>query len=333
MSDFGLDIGALSAERSRLAATTDTNSFLDSFVKWPDGNGILVVRFLPPARKGTFGKEKNPFYLQTRVHRVNGRSYHCPKEFDGKWWKLGRCPICDYYNDLWTRSKKKSPDEAKALQDEARQIKPVERYYYNVLVRQQLNAKTNEIEKNVGPKILSVGKTLHLYILRAILGDEALQEAPLGDITHFTTGRDFKIIKVMRQSGKDSFPNYSDSKFNEPSPLGTPEQIEKWMGGLHDLSLLRKILPYEDLHKQVRIHLGLDKDDTDSGFDPNEFSDEDSPVPAVSVSTSRPAQVAPKTVDSVIGSSVAEEVVVTGSSESMADDDFLSELNRIGTQS
>jgi hypothetical protein len=324
MSDYGLNVAELVNEGQRLAS--GDKNFLDNFVRWPEGNGVLIVRFLPPAKKGTFGREKNPFYLTTRTHRLNGRSYHCPKEFDGKFWKIGRCPICDYYNDLWQRSKRKTPDEAAQMQSEARDIKPVERYYYNVLVRQQINA-SGEVEKNVGPKILSVGKTLHAYVIRAILGDETLQEAPLGDITHFATGRDFKIIKTMRQSDKVSFPNYSDSKFIDSSPLGDPQQIEQWLAGLHDLSALRKLMPYEELHRQVRVHIGLDKDE-DVGFDPNEFTDEDQAVvaPVATVTKTNPAPVtkAAKSVE-------AEEVVVGGNSESLADDDFLSELQKINS--
>ena len=335
MSDFGLNLAELAGDKERLS-TGENNGYMDNFAKLPDGNGIIIVRFLPPARRGTFGREKNPFYLTTRTHRINGRSYHCPKEFDGKWWKLGKCPICDYYNDLWAKSKRASADEAAAMQNEARQIKPVERYYYNVLVRQQLNSKTGEVEKNVGPKILSLGKTLHAYILRAILGDEALQEKALGDVTHFQTGRDFKLVKVMRQSGKESFPNYSDSKFLDPSPLGDQQQIEKWCTGLHDLVILRKLLPYEELHRQVRIHLGYEKDE-DTGFDPNEFTDEDTPVAVVTTPTvTTPTIVSTPAVAKAVstpGQVEQEEIVVAGKSESLADDDFLSELNKIGIQS
>ena len=322
MSEYGLNIAELAAEGKRLSSG-DSKNFLDNFVRWPDGNGVLIVRFLPNAKKGTFGREKNPFYLTTRTHRLNGRSYHCPKDFDGKYWKIGRCPICDYYNSLWDKSKNKSQDESNALQAEARQIKPVERYYYNVIVRQQVN-QAGEVEKNVGPKILSVGKTLHASVIRAILGDDTLQEAPLGDISHFVTGRDFKIIKVMRQSGKDNFPNYSDSKFIDPSPLGDPQQIALWMAGVHDLPALRKLMDYEELHRQVRIHMGLDKDEDAAGFNPNEFIDEDvAPVAKVTKIVATKAAAAVEVE--------AEEVVLTGQSESLADDDFLSELQKINS--
>ena len=219
----GLDIGALQEEQTRLKQTG--NSFLDSFVKMPEGNGIVVLRLLPPAAKGTFDREKNPFFVATRTHRINGRSYHCPKELENGRWRQGKCPICDYYNHLWQESKIKAPDEEKALQAEARSIKPIERYYYNCIVRKQVNPQTQEVEENVGPKVMSVGKTLHEMVIRAIVGSEALEEKPLGDVTDFTNGRDFKIIKTMRQSGSDSFPNYSDSKFVDPSPLGDQQTI------------------------------------------------------------------------------------------------------------
>lgn len=327
----GLNINEIMQENARLQTN---DNFLDNFVKWPDGNGIIIVRFLPPAKKGLFGNEKNPFFLTTRIHKINGRSYHCPKEFDGKYWKIGRCPICDYYNSLWAESKKVDPTRADALQTEARNIKPIERYYYNVIVRQQHNPQTNEVEKNVGPKILSVGKTIHSRIIRAICGDEAMQEPALGDITHFQTGRDFKIVKAMRASGKDTYPNYSESRFLDPSPLGTPEQIQTWMGNLHNLVALRKVLAYEELHKQVRIYLGKEKDDTVM-FDPNEF-DEEAPTPTrveQPVQT-QPVQEAPvqqpvSTTQVEETENTQEEVVVNNDSESLADDDFIKELQGI----
>lgn len=334
-----LDMGALQEEQSRLKNTG--NTFLDSFVKMPEGNGIVVLRLLPPAKKGTFDREKNPFFVATRTHRINGRSYHCPKELENGRWRKGKCPVCDYYNHLWTESKTKAPDEEKRLQAEARSIKPIERYYYNCIVRKQVNPQTQEVEENVGPKIMSVGKTLHEMVIRAIVGSEALEEKSLGDVTDFTNGRDFKIIKTMRQSGSQSFPNYADSKFLDPSPLGDQDAIQNWMEGLQDLVELRKVKEYEFLHHQVRVHMGLEKED-DTQFNPDEFgktngNGQASEETAQAIVTQIPEASVPDTPatvveDPALATNQQEEVVVAagGNSESIADEDFLEELKNMG---
>jgi len=244
------------------------SEFLDNFVKMPDGNGHITFRFLPPAPKGMFEHE-DLFVQSTRLHMLKNRTYHCPKVKEGRKW-VGDCPICNYYNWLWKESENKSTDnEAKVLQAQARSIKPIPRYYYNVMVRQVVTE--DGIEKNVGPKIYSCGKTVHAMILRAIYGNEELDEAPLGDITCPETGRDFKVIKTMKQSGNESFPSYNTSKFLDPSPLGTPEEVEKWMSELHDLSTLKQLKDVDEMSKGLKIHLGIIPEDSDNGFDPSEF--------------------------------------------------------------
>lgn len=265
---MSLDLNELQQEYER-TKDDGRGNYLDNFVKMPDGNGHVTVRLMPPAKKGEFGKEKNPFFLATRIHRVNNKSVHCPKDLDNGRWQ-GKCPICDYYSWLWQESEKKSPDEAERMQTQARSIKPIERYYYNVMVRQQFNEGTGEVEKNVGPKILSIGKTLHKRIIRAIVGDESIDEEPLGDVTDLKKGRDFKIIKTMRQSGKDSYPNYDSSKFLDPEPLGEPDEVKGWLGELHDIAALRVLKEADELKHELKVHLGLEQDSS-SEFDPTEF--------------------------------------------------------------
>lgn len=316
---MSLDLNELFEEKQRLS--TEGQAFLDNFVKMPEGNGVVVVRLLPPAAPGKFERKKNPFYQATRVHRINNKSLHCSKTLVGGKW-VGECPICRYYNWLWAESDKKSPDEAASLQAQARAIKPIERYYYNVIIRQVVNPNTQEVQKNVGPKILSIGKTLHKMIIRAIVGDEQLNEDPLGDVTDPLKGRDFKIIKVMRQSGKDSYPNYSDSKFIDPSPLGEPDQVKKWLENELDLVALRVVLDAEELKKQLKIHLGLIPDDTTSvNFDPTEFQKEED-MPVVTEETSRPRSInKPVLTTAEVGGGDTPEPGV--------EDDFLAELRDI----
>lgn len=320
---MSLDLGALQEESSRLkdTATGGGSDWMENFVKFPEGNGVTVVRLLGPAASGMFGRNKSPFYQVSRIHRVNGKSLHCPKNLDGKRW-VGDCPICQYYNYLWQESEKKGAEEAAKMQAQARAIKPIDRYYYNCIVRRE-TLENGEVRENVGPKILSVGKTLHQMILRGILGDENLDEKGYGDVTDVKAGRDFKIIKTMRQSGKESYPNYDTSKFMDPSPLGTPDQVATWLQAVHDLASLRTLKDMDELKLELKKHLGLAPvDDTGSGFDPREYQ--------VSVTADEPT-VRVNKVSEPPKSEVEKAAAGTSEgSESVVDEEFFNTLRNLG---
>jgi len=268
---MSLDLQELALENERLSTQAGAG-WMKNFVKLPAANGHIVVRFLSTP-DGAFDRAKNPFYQYTRIHRVNEKSLHCPRNLVNNKF-IGECCICDYYNWLWRESEKKVPEEAARMQAKARAIKPIERYYVNCIVRSVVNEETQQIEKNVGPLILSVGKTLIQMVIRAIVGNEKLDEKGLGDVTHPLKGRDFKLIKTMRHSGKEAYPNYSESKFMDPSPLGNPDEVEKWLAGCHDLVGLRVLPTADDLKHNLKVHLGLIRDTTKGGFDPREYSEE-----------------------------------------------------------
>lgn len=314
---MGLDIGSLQNEYKALKATEGAaGSFLENFVRMPEGKGSVVMRLLPPAPKGMFGRDDNPFYLVTAIHRVNGKSLHDIREYVGGKW-VGRNPICEYMRHLWKESEQVAPAEAEQKRGLYRQIKPVERYYYNVIVREE-RSEDGTVKKNVGPKILSVGKTVHEIILRGILGDKEMNQPPLGDVTDFKNGYDFKLVKTIRKSGDQSFPNYEGSHFLEQSPAGDPDDCKKWMEGLHDLKALRILKSYEELEHELLVHLGL-KQDTAGGFDPSKYSNK---PPVAEAAT---AVKAPKPVEVKVEAESSE-----ADDEDMADNDFLEELRKLG---
>jgi hypothetical protein len=272
----GLDILGLQGEADRLKEgnTFAGNDWLENFVKMPEGAGVVVVRLLGPALPGMFNRQANPFYQSTRIHRVNGKSIHCLKELNKDKFE-GDCPICLYYNWLWKESEGKGQEEALKLQNQARSIKPIERYYYNCIVRKEVDDKTNEVRTDVGPKILSIGKTLHKMIISGIVGNKEMQEPALGDVTSFLTGRDFKIMKSIRPSGTEKYPNYDQSKFMEPSAVD-PDLGKAWMEKVHDLVALRIIHEPDYLKTELKKHLGLIPNDNVGGsFDPREFQSVD----------------------------------------------------------
>lgn len=332
---MGLDISSLNQEYKESKSVEQNGSggsFLENFVRMPDGKGSVVIRILPPAPNGMFGKEKNPFYQWTRIHKVNSKSLHDPREkVNGKW--VGENPIGDYLKWLWKESEQSSPEERDRMQALYRELKPIERYYYNVIVRAETDDNGN-VKKNVGPKILSVGKTVHEAILRGICGDKEMNQPRLGDVTDFKTGRDFKLVKTIRKSGENTYPNYESSHFLDESPAGDPEECEKWMQNLHDLSSLRVLKSSEELENELMIHLGL-KQETSSSFDPSKFK------PTSSVAASATPAPAPKVKQVVEEDEDASEIVSSKKSsskvaqkddeedEEMADKDFLEELRKL----
>lgn len=270
MSDFGsLDLDEMVGEDARLNEAGQSN-FLDQFVPMPDvkpgQTGTVAVRILPPVRGGKL-------YQYNRTHKLNGRSIHCPRPLiNGKWDYKVNCPICDYYSGLWKQADKLEKsghgNEAKKLITEARNIKPVERYYYNSIVR-SLTGEDGKQQNNVGPRILSVGKKLHKQLIRAIVGEEGDPDSKLGNFTDLKAGYDFIIRKEVTPG--EGFPNYDRSAFaRTTSAAGSPDEVKVWAEALHDLTKLRNPKDLEVLEKELAIHRGLIPDETE-GFDTNKF--------------------------------------------------------------
>ena len=313
--NMSLDLGSLQNDYKGLKTTEGSGgSFLENFVKMPEGKGSVTLRFLPPAPAGAFNRDKSPFYLTTALHRVNGKSLHDIRDYvDGKW--VGKNPIVEYIRHCWKESEQAAPSERDRLQNLYRQLKPIERYYYNVIVRSE-TAEDGTVKKNVGPKILSVGKTVHEIILRGILGDKEMNQPRLGDVTDFKTGYDFKLIKTIRKSGDQQFPNYEGSHFLEESPAGDPDDCKRWMSSLHDLVALRVIKTYDELDHELQVHLGL-KQESSSGFDPAKYS-------------SKPEARTEEKVVAKAKVEVESKESKDSDDEETADQDFLEELRRLG---
>lgn len=323
-----LDMNAVMNEAKRVSEEPNSGQsnadYLEKFVRLPDRDGYVMIRILP-RKKGTAVP-----WCATRVHTLNNpvartkRTFHCPRNLtkDDRGqdrWK-GDCIICTYLADLWQRSEKSSGKEQEELRNQYRQMKAVERYYYNVIVRSEKDKEGN-IKKNVGPKIYSCGKTVHAKIVRAIIGDEAAGEKPLGDITHPMNGRDFRIVKkVVKGGGGEEYPNYDNSKFEDVAPAGSVDDIKKWIDNLHDLQALRAVKTPDELKHALKVHLGMVRDDNPSSAadDLAEFrgkSPEPKPAPEV------------LREDLAVSSSTSKETKST--EDILADDDFMKDLNNM----
>jgi len=319
-----IDLAEMAAESVRVNSKGSTQENNNIYVRMPsgqgtgEGNSFITLRFLP-RRKGEH------LFCATKYHSLkdsngNRKIFFSPKKLtktekgDYRW--VGENTVIDkYLRDLWAKSEKVTGKAQEDYRNQYRELKGIERYYYNVLVRQEKDPKTGEIIKNVGPKILSCGKTIHAQIMRAIVGDEAAGEAPLGDITNPKTGRDFKLVKKnVKGANGVEYPNYDQSKFLEPSALGTPEEVDGWIENLHDLQAIRVIRTEEELKHALKVHLGLISENEDDGdYDAEEFSSKSS-----SKGESK-KELIEEAKEKVSVSAEEEEI--------MADDDFLKEID------
>lgn len=248
MSELGAEAAAINKE----------NTLMDIFVKMPLKDGYVLLRFLPPQK----GKS---LFCSTRIHNLGQKRFHCLRHRktlpNGIFWvntsnnPAEDCPICQEYSRLWKVSNNQRGEEQVRTQAQAREIKPIERFYWNVIVRQQVNDKTGTVEKNIGPKILSCGKTLQTIVLESINGSELTGRKKLGNITHPVTGRDFRLVKKITKGNSGSeYPKYDQSSFEDPSELGTEAQIKVWLENMHNLDDLRVLRPREELMVAMREH-------------------------------------------------------------------------------
>jgi len=207
-------------------------------------DGGFTIRICPPLK----GKK---FCLRTRNHRVGSKTFQCHKEVvDNKW--QGECVICDQYNKLWKEhlgdgfemlsstpvSKPRFfPGSLEDFKRELTTIKPSERYYFNIIVRE---------EEERGVVKWSCGKTIYAKILEGIVGNKSNPNVPpLGDITDPKKGYDLYVLRTIKNHDSGSWPDYSGSQFLPSTPLGKPKQIKLWLSQLHDLTALR-ILPSKE---------------------------------------------------------------------------------------
>jgi hypothetical protein len=266
--DFNFDADAMKKDLERVDAKPGQAKRSNKYLRLPDGECALTIRILP-------SKSGNVLpYASTRLHYINGRSFHCLRELESDGYWRGNCPICTYYNALYRKADAaKTMEEAEEIKEVARNFKPIERHYYNVIVREYVDPETGETKKNVGPLVASFGKSLQAKILRAYVGDKKFKEPPLGNISHPLTGRDFKIIKELVKDGTRKYPRYDASRFEEESVLGDDAQIENWLGSLWDLEAERQdeMLGVEELQDQIDIIQGK-KADPSVDFDVDEFS-------------------------------------------------------------
>lgn len=241
---LNLDKIAEELARAEKPAGGNQNDTLKNYVRMPQGDGVVVLRILPPM------EGQDLFFASTRTHQIGDRRYHCLRENTGNGWK-GNCPACDAYSWYFEEVKKNeqslSKSEIEDLKSRGRKFKPNERYYYNVIVRGE------EGKPDSDPLIFSLGKELHNKVLKRIIGDPLVKRMGLKDVTDVNNGRDLIVVcKVKSGSDGFKFPSYDESEFTDQSPLSTnKKQTAAWLGSMHDIFAIRKLKPYEEVATAV----------------------------------------------------------------------------------
>lgn len=221
----------------------DSGTKTEDFLMLQDGD--TRIRILPRL-------DSEEFYVVCRQHYLrdghNPNTIQCDKKMvEGKW--TGDCPICDHYASLWKQAETyhSGSDSHRDITDKARVLKPVERYYYNVISSRQTSVSVEDST----PKLMSVGKSLHEQIMATVcnLGDD-------GDIQSPTSGRDFIIRK---ETGRfQGFPIYT-SQSCAPTELKTP--VDDLLEKSYDLTQIAakwKKTP-DQMADALRKFLGTDK--------------------------------------------------------------------------
>lgn len=191
-----------------------------------DGGGFAIIRFLPVAEVDS-DKENALCWTKLYTHAFKN-------ETNGRWYietsltTLGQSDAIGEFNrELWNSG---NEDKKKQVQKQKRKLN----YISNILVIKD-SAKP-ECEGKV--YLYKYGKKIFDKIAAVISPPEEFDEEP-SDPFDFWTGRNFKLkIRTV-----DSYPNYDDSSFDNPSVISdkngieySDEEIEKIYKKIYSLS-------------------------------------------------------------------------------------------------
>lgn len=193
-----------------------------------------------------------PFYQARRMHRINDKPFPCGRSLNTKTAKWeGKCLACDHYNDFWKsgapRCWKGTPEE---FQHHLMSLKPIERYYYKVIDRDN---------ENKGPMRWACGKTLHTTIIEAMVGNPMMPNIqPLGDVTHPLLGYDFFINATMKRlPNGNEYPDYKGSQFLPTSKLHEdPAVVKQWLEAAASMQFVHVVRSDEAVLEALKAEYG-----------------------------------------------------------------------------
>lgn len=201
-------------------------------------DGDNIVRFLP-------GKEDPlEFFVEGHVHKYqdaegNWRSYKCRKSQGEK------CPVCDYYFDLWGRHKElnlgKGADGKNVKSkfgDLAVKIKSKPRFYAIGVIRSLQEAGENPV------RYIAMSQQLFNPVFAAMVNDDFQDEDNPDDTTIISIerGNDFNV-RLTKNGNYVNF-NESSAKYKK-TRAGTPAEVAEWMDNELNLKSLVEVDSYE----------------------------------------------------------------------------------------
>lgn len=214
----------------------------EKFLKPEDGDNL--VRILP------WKDDTKSFYSESMIHRYTNEegktgNFYCRRPQNEK------CPICDFYFDLWKMHKELGLEKGKKSKygDLATQIKATPRYYMNAISRKALQTKPDDL---VGAlKIMSVGIKVFKKVMDGVFNPELMDEEDPENtnVLSLKKGNDFNL--KLGKSGE--YNNYDESTFRiKKTAAGSEKDIRAWMESLHDIHGLNPIGDYEEGSKIVQ---------------------------------------------------------------------------------
>ena len=228
-------------------------------------DGDNIVRFLP-------GKEDPlQFFSEGSVHKYQDdqgmwRNYKCRKTSGEK------CPVCDYYFDLWKRHKELNlgkDSEGKNVKskygDLAVRIKAKPRFYAIGVIRNLQEAGENPV------RYIAMSQQLFSPVFASMLNEDFQDEADPDNSTIISleNGNDFNI-RLTKNGNYVNF-NESSAKYKK-TRAGTPAEVAEWMENKLNLQPLVEVDSYEkgkEIIMNLESALNPVKTDSTPPFEPD----------------------------------------------------------------
>jgi hypothetical protein len=207
---------------------------------WKPETGKNVIRILPEVGNMEF------FFVESGRHYMDKKSYECANLNSGG---AERCPLCDVNQLMY---------EAGEI-PEAKKWRASKSYLMNVIVRGS---------ESEGPKIYAAGQIVFGQIA-SLIGDP-----DIGDVSDIEEGFDI----ILDRTGEGMETRYTSRPSRNPSPLGSAEEVEKWLKEAKDLQAYvdERIPEYEEMATQsgAAVFLGLVEGDEEEPVE-EEYDEEE----------------------------------------------------------
>lgn len=213
---MSLNIAALKAKLNQFTKQTDRSDAL-----WKPSEGKTVIRILPWK-----DNKENPF-IELYFHYLGNKTYLSPTSYGN------RDPISEFADALASGGTK--DDWA-----QSRPFRPKLRTFVPMIVRG---------EEDKGVRFMSFGKTVYTELLSII------SDPDYGDITDVKNGRDIVVEYIPQEKSDTSFAKTMVRPKPNQTPLGTAEQIQKFLTEQPDIRAIFKEPSYEELKLALEKYL------------------------------------------------------------------------------